>query len=91
MGPTIERIARRAVRRGLLAGGVDRIGPARGRYALTVVELRAATPEDTRHAAAEKTYADAEALRLRNTADARAAAIAKYREAAATFSRWSPL
>ena len=56
-----------------------------GRYALTVVELRAATPEDTRHAAAEKTYADAEALRLRNTADARAAAIAKYREAAATF------
>ena len=29
--------------------------------------------------------ADAEALRLRNTADARAAAIAKYREAAATF------
>ena len=62
--------------------GSDR--PA-GRYALTVVELRAATPEDSRHAAAEKTYADAEALRLQNTADARAAAIAKYREAAATF------
>ena len=62
--------------------GSDR--PA-GRYALTVVVLRAATPEDSRHAAAEKTYADAEALRLQNTADARAAAIAKYREAAATF------
>ena len=56
----------------------------KGRYAVTVV-LRAATPQDARHAAAEKTYADAEALRRQNTADARAAAIEKYREAAATF------
>ena len=82
----IERIALVAPSAGdyslEVSTGSDR--PA-GRYALTVVVLRAATPEDSRHAAAEKTYADAEALRLQNTADARAAAIAKYREAAATF------
>ena len=82
----IERIALVAPSAGdyvlEVSTGSDR--PA-GRYALTVVALRAATPEDSRHAAAEKTHADAEALRRQNTADARAAAIEKYREAAATF------
>jgi len=56
-----------------------------GRYILRVLSLRAPTPADTRHAAAEQAYAEAEALRSQNTAEARGAAIAKYRLAADTF------
>jgi len=56
-----------------------------GRYVLKVLALRAAAPTDVAHAAAERTYAEAEALRARNTAEARAAAVAKYQQAAAAF------
>jgi CHAT domain-containing protein/tetratricopeptide (TPR) repeat protein len=56
-----------------------------GRYVLKVLALRPATPDDTRHAAAERVYGEAESLRVKNTADARAAAVAKYHEAAGTF------
>lgn len=58
-----------------------------GRYVLRVLAIRAATPSDLDHAAAERIYAEAETLRRPNTADARIAAVAKFQEAAAAFQR----
>jgi tetratricopeptide (TPR) repeat protein len=52
-----------------------------GRYAVRLAAVRAASPADRAHAAAEKAFEEAQKLRSQRTAAGLRAAIAKYREA----------
>ena len=63
-------------------------GPAasQGRYQLTVVAQRPATPADAAHARAERLFAEAEPLRRINTAVSRASARDRYLAALDIFS-----
>lgn len=58
---------------------------AAGRYAIAVVELRAATPTDGQRLAAEKIYAEAEALLNEGKAEAIAKAIERFQQALALW------
>ncbi|MFN7948887.1 MAG: CHAT domain-containing tetratricopeptide repeat protein [Blastocatellia bacterium] len=56
-----------------------------GRYAIRIAALREATPEDRRHAAAERAIEEGEKLRSQHTAAAVSAAIEKYQQALSYF------
>ncbi|HWQ31896.1 MAG TPA: CHAT domain-containing tetratricopeptide repeat protein [Blastocatellia bacterium] len=58
----------------------DKQAPA-GRYAVRLVTVHAATPDDRAHAAAEKAFEEAQKLRSQRTAAGLRAAIEKYGEA----------
>ena len=79
----LHAVADRAVtlRLKLRAGG--RAPP--GRYAILVKALRPATARDRDRVAAERAFADAEALRRRPDATSRRSAIARYGELLASF------
>ena len=56
-----------------------------GRYAIRIAALREATPEDRRHAAAERAIEEGEKLRSQHTAAAVSAAVEKYQQALSFF------
>lgn len=60
-------------------------GAPAGSYRLEVKELRPASPEDRRRAAAAQTFSQAEASFLEGTQDAREAAVKPYQEARAVW------
>lgn len=56
-----------------------------GRYRITLKEMRATTPGDEKHLAAERAVTEAEQLRARNTAEFWRQAVAKFEQARALW------
>ncbi len=80
----VSIVARQAGAHRLEVRALERAAP-RGRYAISLDELRAATPRDESRVAAEQTVTEGEALRARKTAVSLPQALEKFDQAIALW------